>query len=60
MLLRYRAVILPRPSRLAPLLASLAVGAILAGAGLTLAVDAHRSALLNGTSGAKDGPSRRL
>lgn len=54
MLIRYRAVIPPRPSLLAPLLASLVVGAILAGAGLTLAVDAPRSALLDGTSGASD------
>ncbi len=37
MLLRYRAVIHARPGRLAPLLASVAVGAVLAGAGLTLA-----------------------
>ncbi|MGH3696656.1 MAG: CAP domain-containing protein [Pseudonocardiaceae bacterium] len=46
----------PRPSRLAPLLASLAVGAILAGAGLTLAVDTPRSALLDGTNRASDPP----
>lgn len=54
MLIRYRAVIPSRPSLLARLLAGLAVGAILAGAGLTLAVDAPRSALLDGTSGARD------
>ncbi|MGQ0719924.1 MAG: CAP domain-containing protein [Pseudonocardiales bacterium] len=52
MLLRYRAVIPPRSSLLAPLLAGLVVGAILAGARLTLAVDAPQSALLDGARGA--------
>ena len=44
----------PRPNGLAPLLTSLVIGAILAGAGSTLAVDASRSALLDGASGASD------
>lgn len=53
-LLRYRAVTPPRPSSLTPLLASLVVGAILAGAGLSLAVAAPRSALLYGARDASD------
>ncbi len=44
----------PRPSLLARLLAGLVVGAILGGAGLTLAVDAPRSARVDGTSRASD------
>ncbi|HVE96409.1 MAG TPA: CAP domain-containing protein [Pseudonocardiaceae bacterium] len=50
-------MISPRSSRLAPLLASLALGAILAGAGLALAVDAPRLALLDGTRDASVAPT---
>ncbi|MGH3937459.1 MAG: CAP domain-containing protein [Pseudonocardiaceae bacterium] len=53
-LLIYRVVILPRPNRLAPLLVSLTVGAILASAWLALAADASRPALLDGTGGTRD------
>ncbi|MGQ0774903.1 MAG: CAP domain-containing protein [Pseudonocardiales bacterium] len=54
MLLIYRAVIPSRPNRVVPLLVGLAVGAILAGTGLALAVDAPRSALPDGTGGTAD------
>lgn len=47
---------LPRPSRSAPLLAGLAAGAILAGAGLGLAVEVPRSALPHGASGTREVP----